>query len=110
MAGTFDYATILDQFRSGRIGMTHLEETLLFLLGSRYCETDKLSEIAWKLFGNTPMGWARTQAICDYVHNHITFGYEHASPTKTAWEVYRERKGVCRDFAHLAVAQHTPLR
>jgi transglutaminase-like putative cysteine protease len=80
------------------------EETLLFLLGSRYCETDKLSEVAWKLFANTPMGWARTQAICDYVHQHITFGYEHASPTKTAWEVYRERKGVCRDFAHLAVA------
>jgi transglutaminase-like putative cysteine protease len=80
------------------------EETLLFLLGSRYCETDKLSEVAWKLFANTPMGWARTQAICDYVHNHITFGYEHASPTKTAWEVYRDRKGVCRDFAHLAVA------
>jgi transglutaminase-like putative cysteine protease len=79
------------------------EETLLFLLGSRYCETDKLSEIAWKLFSNTPMGWARTQAICDFVHKHITFGYEHASPTKTAWEVYRDRKGVCRDFAHLAV-------
>jgi transglutaminase-like putative cysteine protease len=79
------------------------EETLLFLLGSRYCETDKLSEIAWKLFANTPMGWPRAQAICDYVHNHITFGYEHASPTKTAWEVYRDRKGVCRDFAHLAV-------
>ena len=80
------------------------EETLLFLLGSRYCETDKLSEIAWKLFANTPPGWARAQAICDFVHNHITFGYEHASPTKTAWEVYRDRKGVCRDFAHLAVA------
>jgi transglutaminase-like putative cysteine protease len=79
------------------------EETLLFLLGSRYCETDKLSEIAWKLFANTPPGWARAQAICDFVHNHITFGYEHASPTKTAWEVYRDRKGVCRDFAHLAV-------
>ena len=51
------------------------EETLIFLLGSRYCETDLLSEVAWKLFGNAPTGWARVQAICDFVHNHITFGY-----------------------------------
>ncbi len=80
------------------------EETLLFLLGSRYCETDQLSNIAWSLFGNTPPGWARVQAICDYVHNHITFGYEHASSTKTALQTFNERRGVCRDFAHLAVA------
>jgi transglutaminase-like putative cysteine protease len=80
------------------------EETLVFLLGSRYCETDKLSETAWKLFEHAPVGWGRVQAICDFVHHHITFGYEHASPTKTAWEVFRERRGVCRDFAHLAVA------
>ena len=63
------------------------EETLVFLLGSRYCETDRLSEIAWKLFSATPLGWARVQAICDFVHHHIQFGYEHASPTKSAWEV-----------------------
>ncbi len=80
------------------------EETLLFLLGSRYCETDRLSEAAWELFGNSPPGWARVQAICDFVHNHIVFGYEHARSTKTAWEVFNERKGVCRDYAHLAVA------
>ena len=79
------------------------EETLLFLLGSRYCETDHLSEIAWSLFSSTPLGWGRVQAICDFVHNHLTFGYEHARPTKTAWEAYQERTGVCRDFAHLAV-------
>jgi transglutaminase-like putative cysteine protease len=79
-------------------------ETLVFLLGSRYCETDRLSEIAWKLFGATPLGWGRVQAICDFVHRHIAFGYEHASATKTAWEVYREGKGVCRDYAHLAIA------
>ena len=60
------------------------EETLLFLLGSRYCETDRLSEIAWRLFGHAPTGWARVQAICDFVHNHITFGYEHARMTRTA--------------------------
>ena len=79
------------------------EETLVFLLGSRYCETDRLTEIAWSRFSSTPPGWARVQAICDFVHAHITFGYEHASPTKTALQVYEERRGVCRDFAHLAI-------
>lgn len=54
------------------------EETLVFLLGSRYCETDLLSEVAWDLFGKSPTGWGRVQAICDFVHQHITFGYEHA--------------------------------
>ena len=80
------------------------EETLLFLLGSRYCETDRLSEIAWKLFGKGPTGWGRVQAICDFVHNHITFGYENARATRTALEAYNEKVGVCRDFTHLAVA------
>ena len=80
------------------------EETLLFLLGSRYCETDRLSEIAWNLFGQSPPGWARVQAICDYVHRHITFGYEHARMTRSAFEAYYDKTGVCRDYAHLAVA------
>jgi transglutaminase-like putative cysteine protease len=80
------------------------EETLVFLLGSRYCETDRLSDAAWSLFGSAPLGWARVQAVCDFVHRHIQFGYEHASSTKTAWEVYNEPRGVCRDFTHLALA------
>ncbi len=80
------------------------EETLVFLLGSRYCETDKLSETAWRLFSGAPFGWARVQTICDFVHQHIQFGYQFANPTKTAWEVFHERRGVCRDFAHLAIA------
>ncbi len=80
------------------------DETLLFLLGSRYCETDHLSETAWQLFGNSPTGWGRVQAICDYVHRHITFGYENARRTRTAREVFQERVGVCRDYAHLAIA------
>ncbi len=80
------------------------EDTLVFLLGSRYCETDLLSNAAWQLFGNTVPGWERVQAICDFVHNHITFGYENARNTRTAWEAFQERRGVCRDFAHLAVA------
>jgi transglutaminase-like putative cysteine protease len=80
------------------------EETLVFLLGSRYCETDLLSPVAWQLFGGAPRGWPLVQAICDYVHNHITFDYQTARSTRTAWEVYNGRSGVCRDFAHLAIA------
>jgi len=79
-------------------------DTIVYLLGSRYCETDRLSDVAWQLFERTPPGWARVQAICDFVHNHIAFGYEHARATMTAWEVFNERKGVCRDYAHLAIA------
>jgi transglutaminase-like putative cysteine protease len=78
-------------------------ETLIFLLGSRYCETDRLSEAAWKLFEKSQPGWARVQAICDFVHRHIAFGYEHARATMTAWEVFNEGRSVCRDFAHLAI-------
>ncbi|WP_431284089.1 transglutaminase-like domain-containing protein [Humitalea sp. 24SJ18S-53] len=80
------------------------EETLVFLLGSRYCETDRLSDIAWQLFGNTPPGWARVQAICDFVHNHIKFNYQDARSTRGAWDAWIEKKGVCRDYAHLAIA------
>jgi transglutaminase-like putative cysteine protease len=80
------------------------EETLVYLLGSRYCETDRLSDTAWSLFGTAPLGWARVQAICDFVHHHIVFGYAHARPTKTAWEAFNEGNGVCRDYAHLAIA------
>jgi len=80
------------------------DSTLIYLLGSRYCETDRLSEIAWQRFGAGPTGWARVQAICDFVHRHIEFGYPHARATRTALEAYNERHGVCRDYAHLAIA------
>lgn len=79
-------------------------ECLQFLLGSRYCETDRLSETAWSLFGGTKPGWSRVHAILEYVHHHIEFGYHHASSTRSALDVYGERQGVCRDFAHLAIA------
>jgi transglutaminase-like putative cysteine protease len=79
------------------------DEALTFLLGSRYCETELLSPMAWSLFGQTQPGWARVQAIVDYVHDRISFGYQHARPTRTAAEAHQERRGVCRDFAHLAV-------
>ena len=80
------------------------EESLVFLLGSRYCETDLLSPIAWQLFGKLQRGWPLVQAICNYVHNHITFDYQLARATRSAWGAYNERSGVCRDFAHLAIA------
>ena len=80
------------------------ESTLVYLLGSRYCETELLSNIAWQRFGTGPTGWGRVQAICDFVHQHIEFGYHHARSTRTAWEAYSEGVGVCRDYAHLAIA------
>jgi transglutaminase-like putative cysteine protease len=80
------------------------DETIVYLLGSRYCDTDRLSDIAWNLFGKGSMGWGRVQAICDFVHNHLSFGYQHARSTKTAFEAFNEKAGVCRDYAHLAIA------
>ncbi len=80
------------------------DECLGYLMGSRYCETDRLSQVAWDMFGKTPPGWGRVQAICDFVHGHIRFDYMQARATRTAFEVFHERVGVCRDFAHLAVA------
>ena len=79
-------------------------ESLAFLLGSRYCETDLLSETAWQLFSNTTPGYPRVQAICDYVHGHIEFDYMKARATRSAAEAFREKIGVCRDYAHLAIA------
>lgn len=79
------------------------DECLLYLMGSRYCETDRLSQIAWDLFGHMAPGWNRVQAICDYVNAHIRFDYMQARSTRTAFEAWQERIGVCRDFAHLAI-------
>jgi transglutaminase-like putative cysteine protease len=76
----------------------------MFLLPSRYCETEHLSDLAWKLFGHVRPGWQRVQAVCDYVHQRLTFSYGYARATRTACQAHEERVGVCRDFAHLAVA------
>jgi transglutaminase-like putative cysteine protease len=78
-------------------------DVLVYLLSSRYCEVDRLSDIAWRLFGGTPEGWGRVQAVCDWVHHQIRFDYQAARPTKSAHDVYEERTGVCRDFSHLAL-------
>jgi len=78
--------------------------TLTYLLGSRYCETDAISTEAWRLFGDSPTGWGRVAAVCDFVHNHIRFDYQQARATRTAMDAYREGVGVCRDYTHLAIA------
>ena len=78
-------------------------EMLRYLLPSRYCEVDRLVEIAGNLFGGFSLGWPRVQAVCDWVQANVAFGYHFASPTKTAVDVYRDRNGVCRDFQHLAI-------
>ncbi|WKL56160.1 transglutaminase family protein [Asticcacaulis sp. ZE23SCel15] len=79
------------------------DEVLLYLLGSRYCETDKLGDIAWSLFGHTAPGWPRVQAVLDFVHGHIRFDYQLADKTRSAFDAYQQKVGVCRDFAHLAL-------
>ena len=79
-------------------------EVLPYLLSSRYCEVDLLSPLAWDLFGYQAPGWGRVQAILNWVHEKVEFGYRFARPTKTAVEVLNERTGVCRDFQHLAIA------
>jgi transglutaminase-like putative cysteine protease len=92
-------------FGAGQSSVENLpEDVLTFLLGSRYCETDRLSETAWQLFSHVAPGYSRVQAICDYVHNHISFNYQNARSTRSAVEAYNERTGVCRDYAHLAIA------
>ena len=79
------------------------DATLVYLLGSRYCDTDRLATRAWKLFGKIEAGWPRVHAILDYVHNRITFGYQHANSERTASQCHRDKIGVCRDFAHLVI-------
>jgi transglutaminase-like putative cysteine protease len=90
---------------AGQIAVEKLpEEAIVFLLASRFCDSDRLLDLAWTLFKDSTPGWARVQAICDFVHQRINFGYEHALVTRTASEAYQEGRGVCRDYAHLAVA------
>lgn len=79
------------------------DDIMVYLLASRYCETDRLAETTWAMFRSMTPGWRQVQAIVEYTHNHIRFDYEQARPTKSAWDAYQERQGVCRDFAHLAI-------
>jgi transglutaminase-like putative cysteine protease len=80
------------------------DEALVYTLPSRFCPSDELADVAWSLFASVPPGWGRVQAICDWVHNEVRFGYGSSTPMTTAADVYQSRRGVCRDFAHLAVA------
>jgi transglutaminase-like putative cysteine protease len=78
-------------------------DSLVYLLGSRYCETDLMMDVAWATFGRVRPGWGRVQAICDFVHSHLDFGYQHAKATRGAAQAFADGRGVCRDFAHLAI-------
>lgn len=90
---------------AGQVPVEHLpEECIVFLLASRFCDSDRMLDLAWQLFGHTPPGAARVQAICDFVNQRIAFDYNDASVTRSASEAYREGRGVCRDYAHLAIA------
>jgi transglutaminase-like putative cysteine protease len=90
---------------AGQVPVENLpDDALLYLFGSRFCESDKLLDLTWQLFGKATPGWGRVQAICDFVQNHIAFNYSKARATRTAAEAYQERTGVCRDYAHLAIA------
>ena len=80
------------------------DDVLLFLVSSRYCDSDKLADFAWTRFGKMAGGSQRVQAICDFVHAKIRFSYPDASPTRCASDSMHEGVGVCRDFAHLAIA------
>lgn len=105
--GTVEDDGLPDQvdWSAGEVPVADLPDAcLVYLLGSRYCETDHLSQIAWDIFGSVAPGWGRVQTICDFVHRHITFDYMSARATRTANEAFHERIGVCRDFAHLAIA------
>ena len=90
------------------------DECMQFLLASRYCEVDRMTEMAWDLFGQTPPTWERVKAIVDWAHGHVEFGYQYARPTKTAYEACQEKQGVCRDYMHLAItmlrAMNVPAR
>lgn len=79
------------------------DDVMTYLMGSRYCDTDLLTQTAWDLFGHTPQGWERVQTICDWVHNHLRFDYQNADSTRTAYGAYMQGTGVCRDFTHLAI-------
>ena len=80
------------------------DDILLYLLGSRYCDTDRMSALAWNLFGHLAPGWSRVQGIVEYAHKHMKYGYEFADSTRSAYEGHVQKVGVCRDFAHLAIA------
>ncbi|MFI5040293.1 MAG: transglutaminase family protein [Acidimicrobiales bacterium] len=80
------------------------DEVLAFIMPSRFCLPDQLGDVAWTEFGGLAPGYARVQAVCDFVHDHLRFDYDASSPLATALDVYQAHAGVCRDFAHLGIS------
>jgi transglutaminase-like putative cysteine protease len=113
-AGELSISTLFEIYDTGKPDDVSLDakqhliselpaEVLVYLLGSRYCDTDRLGDFAWETFGGTAPGWPRVQAICDFVNGRISFDYQKADALRTAHGGYNDRVGVCRDFAHLAI-------
>jgi transglutaminase-like putative cysteine protease len=106
LEGTVDDTGALDDRDpdAARLSVASLPaDALLYLAGSRYCETDKLSQLAWDIFGSAPATTRLVEDICTFVHENVVFDYAQARNTRTAVETLQEGVGVCRDFAHLAI-------
>jgi transglutaminase-like putative cysteine protease len=80
------------------------DSVLVYTLPSRFCLSDAVIDRAWGMFGTTVPGWQRVQAIVQFVHDHVTFGYQFTTPTTTSSDVLENAQGVCRDFTHLGIA------
>jgi len=90
------------------------DDALIYTLPSRHCQSDLIIDDAWRLFSDAPDGWARVQAICDWTHQNIEYGYGNSTSTTSGYDAYQQRRGVCRDFAHIGVmfcrAMNIPAR
>ena len=90
------------------------DDALIYTLPSRHCQSDLVIDEAWRLFSDAPDGWARVQAICDWAHQNIQYGYGNSISTTSGYDAYQQRRGVCRDFAHTGVmfcrAMNIPAR
>lgn len=79
------------------------DEVLRYLMPSRYCESDVMSRAAQQLFGHLLPGIGRVRAIEAWIHDSIGYLPGFSNSTTTAQEVFVQRAGVCRDFAHLGI-------
>ncbi len=98
-----DPADVIEPDASGTPAASLPDETVSYIMPSRFCLPDELGNVAWQRFGHLPPGWQRVQAIVDFVHGHLEFVPGASNPWTTAADAYRAGQGVCRDFAHLAI-------
>ena len=79
------------------------DDAMVFLLASRFCLSDSLDEMAWDLFGDTPPGWDRVQAVCDWTHEHLRYEMGSSTPMTTSADILETGAGVCRDYTHVGI-------